>query len=90
VGRLYKILSGDARFSNTALNLPFSPSLSCSAVVPQALYDAASEKTTSSRLPALIRWAPLQHCLFDRYGRGSALDNDADDVPCFPGPRGFG
>ena len=75
-----------------ALNLPFSPSLSCSAVVPQALYkyDAASEKTTSSRLPALIRWAALQNCLVDPYGRGSALDNDADDVPCFPGPRRFG
>ena len=48
---------------------------------------ARNKKNASSRPPALIRWPPPQHYLVDRHGRGSALDNDADDMPGFPGPQ---
>jgi hypothetical protein len=54
---------------------------------PTEGYDAASEKNASSRLPTLVRWPPRQHCLVDRHNCGSALDNDADEVPGLSCPR---
>jgi hypothetical protein len=76
------------RFFNTSL-LPFC----CTALVPQAAasstegYDVTSQKIASSQLPAQIRSSPRQHCLVHYYGYGSALGNDADEVPGFPGSR---
>ena len=51
---------------------------------PTEGYNAASEKNISSRQLAITRWPSRQYCLVDS---GSALDNDADDVPGFPGSR---
>jgi hypothetical protein len=90
-------------FFNSSLNPPSSLlPFSCAGVVPQAAassippttspfptegYGATSPKNASSQLPALIRPSPRQYCLVDHYDDGSALDNDADEVPGFPGPR---
>jgi hypothetical protein len=52
---------------------------------PQKNTNAASEKNALSRLPALICWPPRQYSLADHQGRGSALRNEADEVPGCPG-----
>jgi len=48
---------------------------------------ARPARTSSSRLPALIRWPPRQYYLVNYHDRGSALENDADEVSGFPGSR---
>jgi hypothetical protein len=79
-------MSPSARMSPKQLNLrprrapPFTPER----VFLVGGYDAASEKDALSRLPALLRWPPWQHCLVDYHGRAFAL---ADEILIYLGPR---
>jgi hypothetical protein len=94
-----KARSSPAAFSTPFLSLiPFS----CTAIVPQAKASSTfplprpvpHRRIRCDQLEKCLgatagsySLVPRQHCLFYHYGRGSALNNDADGVPGFPGPR---